>query len=173
MPESNRNLAVHRTATMGLLLALALVLSLVESMLPALPLLPVGVKLGLSNIVTMFCLFSLDAKSAWWLAGLKSFFVLLTRGPIAAALSAAGGAASVLTMLAGKRLGGTPLVLSINGAIAHNLGQLSMAAILLKSIHTFYYFPVMVFAGIGMGALTGILLRFVSPYLQSVDRAMK
>ena len=44
----------YKTAFMGLMLGLALALSFLESMLPVLPFLPVGVKLGLSNIVTMY-----------------------------------------------------------------------------------------------------------------------
>ena len=36
---------------MGLLLALAVALNLAESMVPPLPVLPPGVKLGLSNLV--------------------------------------------------------------------------------------------------------------------------
>ena len=59
MAAQNRNCKVKRLALMGLLFALAMALSFLESLLPALPMLPPGIRLGLSNIVTMYALFVL------------------------------------------------------------------------------------------------------------------
>ncbi len=53
MAAQNRNQKVKRLALMGLLFALAMALSFLESLLPALPMLPPGIRLGLSNIITM------------------------------------------------------------------------------------------------------------------------
>ena len=61
-----------RVAYMGLLFALAMALSFLESLIPLPPVYPAGFKLGLSNIVTMYCLFFLGAKDAYLLATLKS-----------------------------------------------------------------------------------------------------
>ncbi len=166
--------AAYKVAVPGLMLALALVLSLFESMLPALPFLPVGVKLGLSNIVTMYCLLFLGAKTAFAVAVLKALFVLLTRGAIGAALSLSGGLCSVCLMLLFKRMPGLgDRLISVAGAISHNIGQLILASIILKSIYTFYYLPVMILSGVGMGLITGILLRLVMPYLKNVNRVIK
>lgn len=104
MPDLSKRRPAYRIALIGLMLSLALVLSLFESMLPALPFLPVGVKLGLSNIVTMYCLFFLGARPAFAVAALKSLFVLLTRGPTGAAMSFAGGILSLAVMLCCRRL---------------------------------------------------------------------
>ena len=71
---------------MGLLFALAMALSFLESLLPALPMLPPGIRLGLSNIVTMYALFVLGPVSGYTIAVLKALFVLLTRGAVAAAM---------------------------------------------------------------------------------------
>lgn len=174
MPDLSKRRPAYRIALLGLMLSLALVLSFFESMLPALPFLPVGVKLGLSNIVTMYCLFFLGAKPALAIAVLKSLFVLLTRGPTGAAMSVAGGLLSVAVMLCCRRvlsLGGR--LTSIMGALAHNVGQLVMASLLLRSVFAFYYLPVMILSGVLMGVLTGLLLRFVMPYLQKADEAFK
>lgn len=166
--------AAYKVAVPGLMLALALVLSLFESMLPALPFLPVGVKLGLSNIVTMYCLLFLGARTAFAVAVLKALFVLLTRGAIGAALSLSGGLCSVCLMLLFKRMPGLgDRLISVVGAISHNVGQLILASIILKSIYTFYYLPVMILSGVGMGLITGILLRLVMPYLKNVNRVIK
>ncbi len=174
MPVPPKRRSAYKVAFPGLMLALALVLSFFESMLPALPFLPVGVKLGLSNIVTMYCLFFLGARTAFAVAVLKSLFVLLTRGVVGAALSLSGGLCSVCLMLLFKKLPGLgDRLISIVGAISHNVGQLILAGIILKSVYTFYYLPIMILSGTGMGLITGILLRLVMPYLKNVNRAIK
>lgn len=174
MPTPRRSQGAYKIAFLGLMLALALALSFFESLLPALPFLPVGVKLGLSNIVTMYCLFFLGAKPALSVAVLKAAFVLLMRGPIGAALSLSGGLLSVALMLLSKRLPTLSNgIISIVGAIAHNVGQLLLASAILKSAYTLYYLPVMILSGIFMGFITGILLRLVMPYLQHADKATK
>ena len=162
-------------AFLGLLLALAVTLAFVESMLPGLPLLPPGVKLGLSNIVTMYCLFFLGARPALAVALLKAVFVLSTRGPIAAFMSASGGVASVLAMLAVLRLlpALAGMYVSIAGAVFHNLGQLAASALILKTPLALYYLPVMIISGVVMGIVTGVLLRLVMPYLKNMDTAFK
>lgn len=173
MSDSRRQSA-YKITFLGLMLALALVLSFVENLLPALPFLPVGVKLGLSNIVIMYCLFFAGAVPAFSVAVLKAFFVLLTRGPVGAALSLSGGLCSVCLMLVFKRLPGiSDQIISIIGAISHNAGQLVLAAIILKSAYTFYYLPVMILSGTAMGIITGVLLRLVMPYLRNANRAIK
>ena len=123
-----------KVAFLGLLFALSVVLSLVESSLA--PMVPVpGIKLGLSNIVTMYCLFCLGWREAYSLAALKSLFVLLTRGPVGAAMSFAGGLVSVTAMLLLRALPKKPseLFTSICGGLMHNAGQLVMAVLLLLS----------------------------------------
>ncbi len=168
--------AARSVAFLGLMFALAMALSLLESMIPALPMLPPGVKLGLSNIVTMYCLFFLGARSAFTVAALKSCFVLLLRGPAGASMSLAGGLLSVLVMrllLLSKQMREQVPLVSIVGAISHNVGQLLAASVLLRSAAALYYLPVMILAGVGMGVLTGLTLRLVMPYFQRLSKAMK
>ena len=83
---------------MGLLFALSVVLSFLEGTLTPLLGLPPGVKLGLANVVVMYALFFLGRGSAFTLVLLKSFFVLLTRGAMAGALSLGGGLLSLGVM---------------------------------------------------------------------------
>lgn len=158
-----------RVAWMGLLFALAVALSAMEGMLP--PVIPVpGIKLGLSNLVTMYCLFLLGSRQALLVAALKSLSVLLTRGWTASLLSLWGGLASVLVMvcllrLSGRRAGIGPV--SIAGAIFHNVGQLAAAAVLLNLGAVLrYYLPILIAAGAGMGLLTSMLFRLILPFLR-------
>lgn len=172
MAAQNRSRKVKRLALMGLLFALAMALSFLESLLPALPMLPLGIRLGLSNIVTMYALFVLGPVSGYTIAILKALFVLLTRGAVAAAMSAAGGAFSVTIMLLLSLLPGIKeqyLLLSVFGGAAHNIGQLVMARFIINNQYVWYYFPVLLAAGLLMGAITGMALRVVLPYLNRLN----
>lgn len=157
----------RQVALMGLLFALAAVLSFIEGLLPVLPTLPPGVKLGLSNIVTMFALFFLGKGSGFTLAVLKALFVLFTRGPTAFCMSLAGGLLSVFVMLLLMQFPSKPhlTLISIFGAIFHNIGQLMISALVLHSTLAFGYLPVMVLSGVVMGFLTSLLLKVLKPYL--------
>ena len=88
----------QKIALTGVLAAQALALSFLENLLPALPFLPPGVKLGLSNIVTMFCAGSLGFTTAFCVTVIKSLFVFLTRGATAFFMSLGGGLLSTLAM---------------------------------------------------------------------------
>ncbi len=172
MAAQNRSRKVKRLALMGLLFALAMALSFLESLLPALPMLPPGIRLGLSNIVTMYALFVLGPVSGFTIAILKALFVLLTRGAVAAAMSAAGGVFSVTIMLLLSLLPGIKeqyLLLSVFGGAAHNIGQLVMARFIINNQYVWYYFPVLLAAGLLMGAITGMALRVVLPYLNRLN----
>ncbi|MEG2672808.1 MAG: Gx transporter family protein, partial [Ruthenibacterium sp.] len=86
----------RRTALLGMLFALAMVLSFLEGSLVPLLGLPPGVKLGLANVVVMYALFFLGKADAGMLVVLKSAFSFFTRGASAGALSLAGGVLSLL-----------------------------------------------------------------------------
>ena len=172
MAAQNRSPKVRRLAQMGLLFALAMALSFLESLLPALPMLPPGIRLGLSNIVTMYALFVLGPVSGYTIAVLKSLFVLLTRGAVAAAMSMIGGIASVTVMLLLYLLPGMKkqyLLLSIFGGAAHNMGQLVAARFIINNQYVWYYLPVLLAAGLLMGAITGMALKVVMPYLNRLN----
>lgn len=172
MTIHNRNQKVSRLALMGLLFALAMTLSFLESLLPALPMLPPGIRLGLSNIVTMYALFLMGPVSGFTIAVLKSLFVLLTRGAVASVMSVAGGLLSVLVMLLLSRLPEVNkqyLLLSIFGGGAHNVGQLVAARWIINNHYVWYYLPVLILAGVLMGSLTGVAFRVVMPYLNRIN----
>lgn len=160
---------------MGLLFAVAVVLSYVEGMI-VIPGLPPGVKLGLSNIVTMYCVFFLGTANAYTLAVLKALSVLLMRGPTGALLSLLGGVVSVTVMLLLLRLRKQKLsylVISILGAIGHNMGQLLGASMLTGTTLTLYYFPILILSGIMMGFVTGLVLKTVLPAVEKLDRRLR
>lgn len=157
-------------ALSGLLFALAMALSFLEGTLTLPGLLP-GMKLGLANIVVMYALFFMGAKQALFLDLLKALFVFLVSGPTAGFLSLCGGLLSLLVMWALYDL--LPLrptwfILSVCGALAHNVGQLIGAGFLLSSALSLYYAPVMLVLGLVMGGLTALILRALLPALEKL-----
>lgn len=164
--EENVRKKAGFAAFSGLLAALALTLSLLEGMLPPLPGMPPGAKLGLSNVVMMYAAGTLGLPLALALAVIKGGFALLTRGVTAGAMSLSGGLLS--TICAWALLKNTRASLSLTGicgALAHNLGQLLIALWLLGPA-VLAYGPVLALASILTGALTGALFKVSLPPLQ-------
>jgi heptaprenyl diphosphate synthase len=150
----------------GLLFSIAIVLSAVENSLPSVIIGAPGVKLGLSNIAVMYALFFLNKRQAFTIAILKAMFVFLTRGIVAALLSLSGGVLSLLIMsvlLAVFKEKISYLLISIAGAVFHNIGQLIAISMLFTSVYIWAYLPVLLFSGVMAGIGTSALLRFILP----------
>lgn len=163
-----RSQKAKEVALAGMLFALAITLSFLESMVtPLLGLMP-AMKLGLSNIVVMYALLFLRGRTALTLALLKALFALLTRGPTAGFLSLCGGLLSllVLWLLLRAPCRVTGYIFSVSGALAHNLGQLLGASLLLGSTLALTYAPVLLAAGVGVGFLTSLVARALFPALR-------
>lgn len=164
-----QNNVAKKVASLGIMLALAMALSFLEQLIPALPGLPPGSKLGLSNIVIMYALFYMNKSSAFTLAFLKSFFVFLTRGVTAGFLSLSGGLSSLgiivlLSFLFGDKI--SYLLLSVFGAIFHNLGQLIAARFIFQQNIVLFYLPLLLVSGVVFGTITGLLLNITLPALK-------
>lgn len=157
----------QRLALNALLCALAVILSWVETLIPPLPMLPPGAKLGLSNIVTMYAVGSTGLVSALLICLFKALFAALTRGLTAGLMSLAGGICSTLMMaLLLKRAHGFGLIgTGISGALSHNLAQLGVTFLLAGGAVGFYLPWLMLFSLL-TGTLTGLLLRAILPLLE-------
>ena len=157
----------HHVALSGLLFALAMALSFIEGSLVIPGLLP-GMKLGLANIVVMYALFFMGARQALILDVLKALFVFLVSGATAGFLSLCGGLLSLLVMWLlyyHCPVRPTWFILSVCGALAHNIGQLLGASVILSTAISLYYAPVMLVLGLVMGMLTSVTLRALLPAL--------
>ena len=147
-----------KLTTLGLSVALDLILSYVESLLPPLMAVP-GVKVGLPNIVILFLLYRYGWREAGGVslirlllsAALFTGFAAFFYGLAGAALSLAGS-----TMLK-KSDRFSPLGVSVAGGVLHNLGQIALAALVLNSGYLFAYLPVLLLSGTVAGAVVGLL----------------
>lgn len=163
---------IKRICFMGLLLAVSVVLGFLENMIPPIPTLPPGIKLGLSNVVVMYSLFCLKKTDTALIVVIKSLFVLLTRGVTAGIMSFFGGAVStvvmiILLMIFKQKI--SILLVSIFGAVFHNIAQIFVAALLIGSIAVVAYLPLLIISGVLMGYVTGIMLRVIMPAITRVN----
>lgn len=146
-----------RIARYGLLVALTLILSYLESQIPAFFALP-GMKLGLTNIVVLTALYLMDGKSAVLINSLRIFLVSVLFGNgMSLAYSAAGGLLSGIVMILIKRTNRFSIItVSAAGGVSHNLGQIITAMILLGTGSLGWYMLILWFSGIASGTVIGI-----------------
>jgi len=153
----------------SLIFAAALVLAIVENMLPPLPIAVPGIKFGLSNIAVMYALFFLGKRQAYTIGLLKAVFVFVTRGGIAGLLSLSGGILSITVMIllmAIFREKITYLIISIFGAVFHNIGQFIVITVIYTGMNMWAYLPVLLISGLAAGIVTSTLLKFIMPAFQ-------
>ena len=153
-----------KITAMGLLVALAMVLSWVEQLIPLSVQVP-GVKMGLANLAVIFTLYRISVPAAWTVSLLRVALVSITFGNAYSLwYSLAGAALSLLVMTLlrkGKKF--SLLGVSVAGAVSHNLGQIAVAALVLGGASMAYYLPVLLVsgtvAGICIGAVAAILVQ--------------
>ena len=123
-----------RLVTLAMLVSVAMILSYLESLVPPLVAIP-GVKLGLSNVATLFALLLLGPLSAVSVSLVRVFLsALLFGNAMALIFSLSGACLSLLVMIIFSRTKiFSPVGISIIGAVAHNAGQIIAAAIVLKT----------------------------------------
>lgn len=163
---------------MAILLAHALVLHYIEGMIPV-PVPAPGVKVGLANIVTMVTIVVFGFKEAMLLVMLRSFMGSVFGGVISNFFfSVAGGILSTIVMYLLYRYYKEQLSLmgiSIVGAIFHNIGQLSVASIIIDNFGIFTYLPILMLSGIITGYFVGLASRYIvkilSSHLKTIEKA--
>ncbi|MGN0458189.1 MAG: Gx transporter family protein [Eubacterium sp.] len=160
---------VKNIAFYGIMIALAFILSYLESFIPIEALIPIpGVKLGFANIVVMFALYTMKLKDAFFIAVIRILLAgLLFGNPMTIAYSFAGGMLSLLVMWLAKKTKLSMMGVSMLGGICHNIGQLAVAVILTDTTRIAYFLPVLLISGM----LTGLLMGFAAKLV--VDRVEK
>lgn len=155
--EKKREWNNKMTAMCGVLMALALVLSYLESLVPVSAAIP-GVKLGLANMVTIIALRRLGLRPAIIISvGRIVISGVLFSNLTVIIYSLAGAAFSIAIMLLAERTRLLSLVgISICGGVAHNLGQVMVACLVMENIRIFKYMAVLAISGAISGALVGI-----------------
>lgn len=151
-----RSYRVRRLAVSALLVTVMLMLGYVESLVPTgMP----GVKLGLSNSALILAIVWLGIPSAFALMAVKVLLSgFLFSGVNAMLYAFAGGALSMLVMsllYETKAFSLTPIAMA--GAVAHNVGQVAMAMLILRTGQLVYYMAILMLAGLVTGFVTGTI----------------
>ncbi|QCX34397.1 Gx transporter family protein [Caloramator sp. E03] len=156
----------------SILVAQALVLYIVETMIPV-PFITPGAKLGLANIITVVSLYSLSIADTFLVVILRIILSTLLVGSLSSFFfSLSGGILSLLVMFILKKFGKENVSIigvSVMGSVFHNIGQILVASITVQNIRIIAYLPVLMIAGIGTGIFVGITSKFLLAHLKKLQ----
>ncbi|MDK9710406.1 Gx transporter family protein [Acidaminobacter sp.] len=170
MPLRSKHSKTRTMVLIAVLVAQAIVLSLVERMIPFNFNVP-GAKLGLANIVTLTAIYLLPFRQSFLVVTLRILMTAFIVGSFSSFLySLAGGYLSyfimaLLVYLDFKNLG--TIGISVVGAVAHNLGQLLMAAFIIQNAFILGYLPMLMLAAIGTGIAVGLTVQYLLKALKA------
>ena len=166
----NNRLKIQKITFLGLSAALALLLSYVEFLLPPLFSAVPGIKLGLPNIVIIFTLYRFGLGSAATVSFVRLVISSMLFGNVMTfAYSLAGAILSLAIMALLKKLDLFSTVgVSITGGVAHNLGQILVALLLLDTPQIAYYMIVLTVTGTISGAFIGLCGAFMIKRIPNV-----
>ncbi len=157
-----RNKKTLQMTTLALTIAFAMILSFVESRIPAFVAIP-GVKVGLANIAVIFTLYKFGVKEAITVSIIRVILISMLFGsPVSLIYSISGATLSLLTMILLKKL--TPLsevAISVTGGVMHNVGQIGAACLILSTNVVIYYLPFLLVSGTIAGIVVGIASAIV------------
>ena len=159
-----------RVAYFGVFMALALIFSYVETLIPVNLGIP-GVKLGLANLIIVVALYKMRLSEAYLLSVVRILLAGFIFGNYFSIIySLAGGLLSLTVMALLKKWGGFSLQgISIAGGVFHNIGQLIVAAVVVETFSVTYYFPVLLVAGLLTGLVIGIVAEMMLKRLVNIQ----
>ena len=154
---------------LGMSTALALILSYLESLIPYYFGVP-GMKLGLPNLAVVLLLLMGDPVGALIVNLLRIVLSGFLFGSLYGILFSIAGAlvsfGMMLLLWRSRRFGASGI--SIGGGTAHNLGQLMIAAWVVRTPGILYYAPALIAAGALTGFVIGIAAGASLPAIRSV-----
>lgn len=153
----------------GFLLALSMILSYIESILPFSVGIP-GIKLGLPNLVVLLLLYTYGAKEALIVNLLRIVLSGFLFGNLYSIFYALAGAlfSFCLMLLLRKMKCFSIAGVSIGGGVFHNIGQILVAAFVVDTFAPAFYLPFLLIAGAITGFLIGIVALRLLPYMQKL-----
>ncbi len=160
-----------KTAFLGLMVALAFILSYIENLLPLSIGIP-GAKIGLANLVVMVALYTVGEKEAAALSIIRVILVGLTFGNLSMMMySLAGAALSLLVMILAKKSCKFSMYgVSVLGGVFHNIGQILVAIFALETSSLIYYLPFLIIIGTITGVLIGLISNLITVRVKTVLR---
>lgn len=161
---------IKKLTRLALLAAVALGMYVLEAQLPS-PIPVAGIKLGLSNIVTVYAVFAFGPWEALAILLVRVFLGSLFTGQMMAlAYSLAGGLLSLAVMLLlRKTLAHRQIwVASVLGGICHNVGQILVAMAVTATPSIAIYLPVLILSGLAAGLFTGLCAQYLINHMKKI-----
>ena len=147
----------QKLCTLALTVSAAMLLSFIESQLPSFAIVP-GMKVGLANIAVVFALYRVGGKAAIAVSLVRVFLISQLFGsPVSMLYGLAGAGLSLALMILLKKCSPfSPVGVSVAGGVAHNIGQIAVACVMIRSTALLYYLPVLMISGTVAGVVIGI-----------------
>lgn len=161
---------IKKITRLSMLLALAIVLNIVESIIPFFNGMIPGLKLGLANTITLVVLYLYSFKDALFLSFLRVILVGILRTglfSITFFFSLGGCILSIICMYLVKKTKFSEVGVSVVGSISHSIGQILIAIIFLNNDAFIYYLPWLLILSIPTGIITGLIAREIIKYFQN------
>lgn len=158
-----------RVAFLGLCVALSMILSYFEGLVPPLVAVP-GIKIGFANLVAVFMLYRVSSKETVAVSMIRVILVNVLFGTAMTLIfSLAGAACSLVGMILLKKSEKfTPVAVSVVGGVLHNIGQILTAMILLETSQIIFYLPVLLISGTVAGVVIGIIAAVIAKRLEFI-----
>ena len=167
---SKMKLDTKGLVTLSALIAVAMILSYIESLIPAFVAVP-GVKMGLSNIATVFALYALGWQYAICVSVVRVLLSALLFGNVVGLIySLSGAALALIVMILLQKFDIFSSVgVSVAGGVAHNIGQVLAACVVMETASlAVYIIPLLLsgtVSGVIIGLVAGNLVERVKKYL--------
>lgn len=155
-----KRISVQKITLVGVFAALSLGIYAVEAQFPVSSI--GGIKLGLANVVTLCAMIFAGRFAACCVLGIRILLAAAFYGTFVSFMfSLVGGALACAVMcLLVERFDRRQLwVVSVFGAIAHNAGQLCVAAVLSGTSAVVSLAPYLAISAVGTGLLTGVVVQ--------------
>lgn len=162
-------ISTKKIALCGVLTALAMIFSYIESMIPV-PIPVPGIKLGIANIAVITILYVLGVKEAIVINLLRIVLTSLLFGNVNSFLFSISGATLSLTiMIIMKKLDFFSCIgVSVCGGVMHNIGQIIAAVFIMGSEAIVFYLPVLIVSGVFTGVVIGVVSGIVAKHVRKV-----
>lgn len=141
----------------SMLLGLALIIFTVEAQIPPIAPIP-GIKLGLANVINLVAMYMIGRKESFTILVLRIVLSSIFAGNITGFMySLSGGLVcflfiSVMSLFFKEN---RIWIVSVFGAIGHNVGQIMIACFIMRTALIVWYLPVLMISAVITGFFTG------------------
>lgn len=166
-----KKLDTKKLVLISALIAVAMVMSRIEALVPIFDAIIPGYKIGLANVATLFALYILGWPYAILVSVFRVFltFLLFPKFEVFL-LSLSGAVLALASMILLKKLNRFSTIgVSVVGAIAHNIGQIIAACLLygtnVIAINLFFLVIIATITGVLIGILSGMIIKRLKKYV--------